>query len=359
MRTLTRPLALLAASALSLSAAQAQDTGALVVSGTVEETFGEDGFVIDFGDGTVAVATGQIYDDNPDFRLTQGERVTVYAAPTEEFFADRIVDAGAVYVAGRDTFASTAERPRRAFFFGRRRGVDEPATVGVQGEVTGVRGRLMQVDAGGQTVTVDTRSMRYDPLDEVGRQRVREGDVVIVTGALADALFRDQELIADRVTSLTSARPERAAREQAVAQRRDEREAQETSRPEGGEANGQPERPAERAAEREADQQADRAAGGDQRSQAQRQASGPVPAPSAGPAEAEDMGEFETYDRNGDGAVTVDEYVRVAARPANVTRREATRLFEVLSRGDRLMTKREFLNPPARYERLSERFLSN
>ena len=241
MRHAPRRLALLVTAALAASvaaagAADAQD--AIVLTGTIEQSYGEDGFVMTVGGEEVAVATGQLFDDNPRLRLSEGDTVTVYGAPDGGFFTDRILDADGV-------------------------------RIGASGRVT----------------------------------RVSDSE-------LDDAVYGER----------------RRSPRQALSERSER-------------SRGQ-----DRAEERRA------ARGPDER----RRAAG-----RAGPSEEEDFDEFESYDRNGDGVVTLEEYVRIAARPSNVTRAEANRLFEVLARGDRRMTKREYLNPSPRYERLSERFLSN
>ena len=266
MRTLLRSLSLAAASTLALGAAAAQQS--MTLSGEIDETFGEDGFILVLDGTEVAVATGQLYDENPQMRLSRGDQVVVYALPTAEFFADRIVDADGLYLVapGRLLRVRESALPDTAYAA---RGADEAD------EARSPRAALAE--------------RRNSRSDDASRRR---GERMAARPAAADE---------------------------------DERE---TSRSE------------RRRAEREE----------------RRAARAPAP---AGPAESEDFDEFASYDRNGDGVLTMSEYVRLAAQPENISRSEASRLFEALARGDRLMTRKEFLDPPERYTRLSERFLSN
>ena len=396
-RTITALLAATALSVPALAQAQApgtavpsmaeQDTG-IVLSGTVEEVFGEDGFVLDYGQGTLAVATGDLYEQNPDFRLSAGEDVTVFAQTGEEFFADRIVDADAVFVRSRDDFARIAE-PVAMLFFSPSADPGMGTTAGVTGRVRDVEGRFFEMDANGQSIIVDTRGMRYDPLDDIGRQQVRPGNVVVVYGPIDSGFMDGRELRADRITTMSAGRSGMSDRDTRLDDRQDRRSTDDRRmddrmserRPQDRDADRfasrdtdgrdgrsdamRDERMAERrTAERRVDDRDRMASDRDRderraRAERSRPDTNRAPAQVAGPVESEDFDEFESYDRNGDGVVTLEEYVRVAARPANVTRSEAVRLFSALAKGDRLMTKKEFLNPSSRYERLSERFLSS
>ena len=340
----------------------------LVLSGTIEEVFGEDGFVMDFGQGTLAVATGDLYEANPGFRLRAGEDVTVFARTNAGLFQDRIVDADAVFARQRDAFART-QQPPAILFYAPMTGAASGTSAGVTGEVSRVRGRAFEMDANGQTIVVDTNDMRYDPLDDIGAQQIAAGDIVVVYGPLTADFLDGQTLRANRITSMESGRQRRGAamtgmgsvgtdddradRRDRMAERRTD--ARDDRRMDDGRSD---ERDAD---SRRADARMDTTRMDGDRSRRTRTAerAAAVPAPSAGPSEAEDFDEFESYDRNGDGVVTHAEYVRVAARPGNVTRQEASRLFDALSRGDRLLTKREFLKPSARYERLAERYLTS
>ena len=206
---------LLAASALALFAAPAAAQDGMILSGTIEETYGADGFIVVFDGEEVAIATGELADDNPGFAVEAGTRVTVFAVPTAEFFADRIVDADAVYM---------------------------------------------------------------------------DGQLVRVTRPALNDRFYDRQ----------------------------SRAAASATDPDAGAAD-MPEQMSD------------------------------APDPQA---------EFAAYDSNGDKVVTLAEYVRVASEPENVTRSEAVRLFEALARGDRILTRKEFLEPNRRYEELSERYLA-
>lgn len=225
-----RAMTMIAASALALGGiSTAQD--AMTLSGQVDETFGEDGFVLVYGDTDIAVATGQLYDDNPGLRLRAGDQVTVYALPTAEFFGERIVDADGVA-------------------------------------------------AGGAVYRVSASA-----LDDSVYERPAEAEAEAEPRSARDTL---------------AAR--RAARD------------------------GERREPGGKAAQRE----------------------------KTGNADA-----FADYDRNGDGVVTMSEYVGVATKSSDLTRSQAARLFEALARGDRLVTKKDYREPSKRYARLAERYAAS
>lgn len=72
----------------------------------------------------------------------------------------------------------------------------------VQGTVSGTDDDSFTLDTGARELTVETEDRVYDPLDDVGYQKIEKGDVVSVTGNLDSGLFGDQEVEARTVTTL-------------------------------------------------------------------------------------------------------------------------------------------------------------
>ena len=76
------------------------------------------------------------------------------------------------------------------------------STTIVQGVVTETGSDEFTIDTGLKSLTVDTQNLLYNPLDEVGYQRIEKGDRVRVTGTIDHNLFAGRELVAETVTEL-------------------------------------------------------------------------------------------------------------------------------------------------------------
>jgi len=73
----------------------------------------------------------------------------------------------------------------------------------LSGTVESVSGREFILDTGTGEIQVDTISLGYNPLDEVGYQQVDVGDRVSVTGELDRDFFERKEILADTVVTLS------------------------------------------------------------------------------------------------------------------------------------------------------------
>jgi len=316
---------LLALGTASAQTADLEEGSFITLTGAVEEA-GTDSFVLDYGTGTIEVETEDLYDYNPDLRLQAGEAITVYGTVDTDFFEGRVLEAQSIYARSQDTYASVEDPmvgmllfvPDRTSGMTNMRGT----RVTLEGMVTNVSDDSFTLNTGDMSLDVMTAELGYDPLDDIGAQRIDSGDRVIVSGMLEDSLFSDMMLDAQAVTTLAAGGETQSDR-QAQRDRYRERMQRERSMQMTENRNDRPMR-------------SSRAPSGEMEFT---------------------VDEFDALDRNGDGVVTRGEYVRVAAGPDNITRTEARRLFNILARGDREMTQQEFLNPPQGYQDVSQRVL--
>jgi len=75
--------------------------------------------------------------------------------------------------------------------------------VAVSGTVEKVMDRELILDTGTGKIQIDTLGMTYNPLDDVGYQKIDEGDRVSVSGRLDLDFFERKEIQADAIVSLS------------------------------------------------------------------------------------------------------------------------------------------------------------
>lgn len=79
------------------------------------------------------------------------------------------------------------------------------ASFSVSGEIKAIHGREFTLQSGEEKFTVDTESLGYNPLDNVGLQQLRVGDHVYVFGDVDAKFFDEKRFSADSVITLQSA----------------------------------------------------------------------------------------------------------------------------------------------------------
>jgi uncharacterized protein YdeI (BOF family) len=170
------------------------------ISGSVEDVTA-DAFELDYGEGEITVEMDDGDRDADGYKLVEGDRVTVNGVIDDDFYEARTIEASSVYVEKLDTyFYASAADEEDAFITYWTPVV--PARTVVQGMVTKVRGEEFVLDTLVRRLTVEVEEMPYDPLDDVGYQKVDVGDRVSVTGRMDDDLFEGRELVADSLVIL-------------------------------------------------------------------------------------------------------------------------------------------------------------
>ena len=176
-------------------------------TGTVAEAT-PTSFVMDYGDGTVLVEVDDWDWYAHGYSGLPGDEVTVSGRIDKDDFKKKKIEAGIVYLHDVFTyhFANPADEEDygyAAHSFARTPGEDALSVVGT---INGRKGDEFVLTTAFGNVTVETEAMSYDPLDDVGEQKLRNGDRVSVTGIVApgsfDGFFRDRELIASNIVML-------------------------------------------------------------------------------------------------------------------------------------------------------------
>lgn len=183
----------------------------VAISGIITDASGRT-FRLDYGDGeiTVNMAGWRSYTElergeQPLFDI--GDNVTVTGVVDDALYRARRLEAVTVYVRDRDSFYTVnphvGGRPwsLRPMPGSPLIGAD-PTTITVSGRVSEIAGDTLSLDVGDSTVSVDTAPMTYDPLDDIGAQRVRKGDWVQVSGRLGNGFFQERRLGAKRITGI-------------------------------------------------------------------------------------------------------------------------------------------------------------
>lgn len=209
--TLTTAIAAASAAMLTAGSVHAEatpmdepDDGWISLSGEVTET-GEDSFRVDYGDGVITVEMDDwdFYDEGDT--LLAGDHVTVYGRIDDDLYETRTVEADSVFVEGLDTFfyANDADEESNGYLSSQAYAAPiVESTITVIGEVVAVSGREITVDTGDDLLSVDTVDMPYNPLDDVGFQKIEVGERVSAAGYLKDSFFDELELHATSIVTL-------------------------------------------------------------------------------------------------------------------------------------------------------------
>lgn len=160
-----------------------------------------DEFVLDFGEGNIVVEMDDGDRDADAYVLLEGDRVTVNGRIDDGFFETTTIEASSVYVEKLGTYfyASSVDEE------GDLVAVVEPVVVSaavIRGTVTEVNDDEFKLDTGAREITVETEDMLYDPLDDLGYQKIDVGDRVSVVGEMDYDFLEGQEFVATSIVTL-------------------------------------------------------------------------------------------------------------------------------------------------------------
>lgn len=166
-----------------------------------------DGFDLDYGDGQIKVELDDWDSYDESQLIADGERVTVYGRVDNALFEERTIEAGVVYVFDRNSYiyASSADEEGDYEFSGVENVypyLRDGHWIQLTGTVDEVDGREFTLDIGYDGLRVDTSSMPYDPMDDIGYQRIDKGDRVSVWGFMDYDLFESRELKAETIVTV-------------------------------------------------------------------------------------------------------------------------------------------------------------
>lgn len=205
MNTLSRRLlsvALVSLVAGALALAQSPyakpDASWITIGGTVVSPT-PNSFMLDYGDGLITVEMDD-WDWYPEASgLIEGDPVIVRGRMDADPLERTSIEASSVYLKGLNTYfyASAADEEGVSAMIA-------PLDRWFQatGTVKSIDDREFTLDTGAHDYKVDTATMPYNPLDDVGFQKIKQGDRVKAFGKMDRGLFEDWELMASSVITL-------------------------------------------------------------------------------------------------------------------------------------------------------------
>ncbi|HSN81255.1 MAG TPA: NirD/YgiW/YdeI family stress tolerance protein [Polyangiales bacterium] len=195
---------------LSTSTAEAKrspyakpDRSWITLTGDVVESSPQQ-FRLDYGEGliTVEMDDWDWYDEAD--HIMAGDRVTVYGRIDDDLYQRRTIEADSVYVYDRNTYYYANDADEEDFvYYSSVVTIPDGAWTSVNGTVEKIDGRELVLDTGVSKIRVDTINMAYNPLDEVGYQKIKKGDRVSVWGRLDLDFFEKREIQADSIVTLS------------------------------------------------------------------------------------------------------------------------------------------------------------
>ena len=111
------------------------------------------------------------------------------------------IEANSVYVQGLSSFffasANDEEDPWRTATF------VPSSEATIQGTVQSVKDRELTLDTGEGSLTINTLTMSYNPVDKDGFQQIEKGDRISISGQMDPAFFGKREFNAQSITTLS------------------------------------------------------------------------------------------------------------------------------------------------------------
>ena len=220
---------ILATCLLAVSAARADDKvmsqpdqSWISVSGKAVSV-SDHGFELDYGEGMVSVEMDD-WDWFPEGRqLMPGRQVTVHGKIDDDMYEARSIEAGKVFVKDFNSVftspnytasylkvisANPSDEELGAEIYAKytTNPMSDDSGVAITGKIAKISGRKFTITTGANELTVDTRTMGYNPLDDKGYQKIDKGDVVTVRGEMRSGFFTDRALEAQNITKLVQSK---------------------------------------------------------------------------------------------------------------------------------------------------------
>ncbi len=174
------------------------------LSGTAVDTKHEQ-FTLDYGEGVVLVEMDDWdwYDESAP--IMEGDKVRVYGLIDDDLFERTSIEASSVYVENMGTYFYANPADEESLEYHDYWIDPSPITIGlttIRGTVSQIDGREFTIKYGASKLTVDTSSMAYNPLDDLGFQKIEKGDYISVTGHMDFNFWDKNEFMADTIITL-------------------------------------------------------------------------------------------------------------------------------------------------------------
>jgi len=173
------------------------------VDGTVE-TVMRDSFILDYGAETITIEMDDGDRDADGYKLAKGDKVRVTGKIDDDLFETRTIEASSVYVENLGNYFYASAVDEEDTFVTYTTPVTVPGAV-LQGTVTAVDDEEFMLNTGVRQVNVEVEEMTYDPLDDVGYQKIGIGDRVSVYGRFDTDFFEgEREFVASTIVKLSN-----------------------------------------------------------------------------------------------------------------------------------------------------------
>lgn len=172
------------------------------IDGTVDAV-SMNAFMLDYGSGVITVEMDDGDRDADGYKLVPGDEVTVSGRIDDDLFETASIEASSVYVKNLGTYFTASAIDDEDAFFAYLSPLDA-SEVMLLGTVTDVSGNEFTIDSGATEITVETREMPYDPLDDEGYQKIEVGDYVSVSGDIEFDLLEGRKIVAETVSTITT-----------------------------------------------------------------------------------------------------------------------------------------------------------
>ncbi|MDT8408049.1 MAG: hypothetical protein RQ741_00490 [Wenzhouxiangellaceae bacterium] len=176
------------------------DESWISLTGTVTSTTASS-FRLDYGDGVVTVKTANWDDFNNAVPLADGDEVTVYGEVESDLYDKAMIEAGRIYVDDLNTFFSASAMDGWEWLADTAADPGELMYIGTVQTVNPAE-KTFSIDTGTKKLTVSTRELLYNPLDDEGFQQIDVGDRVGVDAVIDEAFMNDRDIVATSVVTL-------------------------------------------------------------------------------------------------------------------------------------------------------------
>jgi len=178
------------------------------IDGTVDSV-SADSFELDYGPGLITVEMDDGDRDADGYKLAKGDKVRVSGMVDDDLYETTSIEASSVYVEKLGTYFYASAVDDEDTFVTFTTPIVVSSTV-VQGTVTSVEANEEEfvINTGERSLRIETEQMAYNPLDEIGYQKIEIGDRVSVTGDMDTDFFEIEgrrELVADTIVTLHDA----------------------------------------------------------------------------------------------------------------------------------------------------------
>lgn len=176
------------------------DDTSLTLSGTVGQV-NDDEFTLRTRNGSIAVESDEVFDDENIYRLEPGDRIIVTGNVDDDFFESRKLEANAIHVDKVDVTFTTRDGTVDSFTSSSSNGADDGVTE-LNGRIVAIEDNEFAISSGTGQTTVNIGNLDDNPLDDQGYLKLDIGDRVQVKGEMTDDWFDERKFEATSLNAI-------------------------------------------------------------------------------------------------------------------------------------------------------------